>query len=395
MRTISLRPMMGAAIVVGAAGILAGGLALSPASAVVNQGTVNPNAVIKCTDTRPCQTYKNTGLGPGVRGINTNSSPFTAGVIGSSTQGGNGVLGQSVNGNAVNGISQNAAGVTGTGSTFGTFGYSTASVGVEGQSSTGVGVEGFSSSFWGVEGASSSGVGVIGVSESSSAAIFALGSTGPAIIAETDAGSPGQVPYFGLNSGGNGADIEGNYIGVIGRAPDCNSGSGFPFVATDQNGNDLMYVDCAGDLFIHGGFGNFIRTPRGGVATAYASESASPTIEDNGTAHLVGGIATVQLDGAFAQSIDTHKAYQVMLTPDGDTRGLYVASKSPTGFVVREVQGGRGSLDFDYHVYAPTAGHAADRMTVMTKAQAAAMMPKSPVAHITMPKIRIDKARPH
>ncbi|HEY7995067.1 MAG: hypothetical protein ACHQY2_04220 [Candidatus Eremiobacterales bacterium] len=395
MRTISLRPMMGAAVVVGAAGVLAAGLALSPASATVGQGTVDPNAVIKCTDTRPCQTYKNTGLGPGVRGINTNSSPFGSGVIGSATQFGNGVLGQSVSGNGVSGTSQNAAGVTGTGLTFGTFGYSTGSVGVEGQSSNGIGVEGFSSSFWGVEGASSTGVGVIGVSESSSAAIYAAGSTGAAVIATTDAGAPGLVPYFGVNSGGNGADIEGTYIGILGRAPDCSSGSGFPFVATDQNGNNLMYVDCAGDMFIHGGYGTFLRTPGGKVATTFTSQSASPTIEDNGTAHLVGGVATVQLDGAFAQAIDTHKAYQVMLTPDGDTRGLYVASKSPIGFVVREVQGGRGSLDFDYHIYASTVSNSGARMTVMTTAQAASMMPKSPVAHMSFPKVHIDKRRPN
>lgn len=394
MRAISMRPMTGAAIVVAAAGVLAGGLALSPASAVVSQSSVNPDAVIKCTNTRPCQTYKNTGLGPGVRGINTNSSPFGSGAIGSA-QNGNGVLGQSVNGDGVNGTSMNAAGVSGTGSTFGTFGYSTASVGVEGQSSTGVGVEGFSSSFWGVEGASSSGVGIIGISESNSAAIFAAGSTGPAVVATTDAGAPGAEPFFGNNIGGNGADIEGTYIGVIGRAPDCNSGSGFPFVATDQNGNNLMYVDCAGDMFIHGGYGSFLRTHGGSVATAFASESASPTIEDNGTAHLAGGVATVQLDAAFAQAIDTRRTYQVMLTPDGDTRGLYVASKSPTGFVVREVQGGRGSFDFDYHIYASTVGNAATRMTVLTKAQAASMGPKAPVAHMTYPKIRINKSRPH
>lgn len=395
MRTISLRPIMGAAVVVGAAGILAGGLALSPASAVVGQGAVDPNAVIKCTDTRPCQTYKNTGLGPGVRGINTNSSPFGSGVIGSATQFGNGVLGQSVGGNGVNGISMNATGVTGTGATFGTFGYSGNSVGVEGQSSSGVGVEGFSSSFWGVEGASSTGVGVIAISESSSAALFAAGSTGPAVVATTDGGGIGQEPFVGNNSGGNGADITGTYIGIIGRAPDCNSGAGFPFVATDQNGNNLMFVDCAGDMFIHGGYGNFLRTHGGSVATAFASESASPTIEDNGTAHLAGGVATVQLDAAFAQAIDTRRTYQVMLTPDGDTRGLYVASKSPTGFVVREVQGGRGTLDFDYHIYASTVGNASARMTVMSKGQAASMMPKAPAGHIVMPKIKINKARPH
>ena len=395
MRRFSMHPIIGTAVIVGAAGILAGGVALTKASAGPSNGAVDPNAVVKCTSGSPCQTYKNTGLGPGVEGINSKNSPFGSGVLGSATQAGIGVSGTSLNGFGVSGTSTNATGVSGSGASWGTFGFSSNGTGAEGQSTNGVGVEGFSSTFWGVEGASSSGIGVIAISESSSPALFAEGSTGPAIEAFTDAVGVGLEPFFGVNSGGNGADIQGSYIGVIGRAPDCNSGSGFPFVGTDQNGNNLMYVDCAGDLAINGGYFNFLRTHGGGVATAFTSESASPTIEDNGTAHLSGGMAVVRLDPAFAQTIDTHTKYQVMLTPDGDTSGLYVASKSPTGFVVREVQGGRGSFDFDYHIYAQVLGHTGQRMDVMTKAQAAAMMPKAPVAHPVMPKIRVDKSRPH
>jgi hypothetical protein len=67
-----------------------------------------------------------------------------------------------------------------------------------------------------------------------------------------------------------------------------------------------------------------------------------------------------------------------MLTPDGDTRGLYVARKSATSFVVREVQGGQGTLAFDYHIYAAGLGQAGERMTEMSPSQAAMRMPHAP-----------------
>src|SRR5262249_45754570 len=90
---------------------------------------------------------------------------------------------------------------------------------------------------------------------------------------------------------------------------------------------------------------------KGTVSSAAAIRSA---IEDSGTAHLVNGTANVYLSPSFARSIDPRFGYQVFLTPGGDTRGLYVAGKFARGFRVREVQGGRGSFDFDYHVYAHT-----------------------------------------
>jgi hypothetical protein len=105
---------------------------------------------------------------------------------------------------------------------------------------------------------------------------------------------------------------------------------------------------------------------------------------------LINGVAMVALDAAFAQTIDPRVPYHVMLTPDGDTRGLFVASKGPNGFVVREVQGGRGSLTFDYHIYAPALGHPNDRMAVVTRDIASSIMPKAlPTMHrITRPAFR-------
>lgn len=81
-----------------------------------------------------------------------------------------------------------------------------------------------------------------------------------------------------------------------------------------------------------------------------------------GSSRLVNGQAAVALDRTFAQAIDGRAPYQVFLTPNGDTRGLFVAQKTPAGFVVRETQGGRGSLGFDYRVVASPLGRGGERM---------------------------------
>ena len=71
------------------------------------------------------------------------------------------------------------------------------------------------------------------------------------------------------------------------------------------------------------------------------------------------------LDPTFASTIDTRRQYQVFVTPGGDTHGLYVTNKSPSQFVVREVQGGRGTFSFDYHIYAVAAGKGAQPMSIV------------------------------
>jgi len=384
MRVSTLRPIVVVAVLVAGSGILAGGLAVRPALAGGGSGMVNPFAIVHCNSGSPCETYSNKGLGEGLLGINTNSSPFSSGLQGQSTKNGTGVSGYSNAGFGVSGTSSSATGVSGSSSTaWGTYGYSQSGPGVQGQSINNEGVVGYSSNSNGVDAASGTGNGLVAIAGSNGRGIFAVGGTGDAIYGSAGWGN-GAVGIRATNDGdngsdGNGADIEGSYVGVVARNK---AGMGYPLVAADTNGTDLMFVDSAGDLFYHGGLFQFAKTRDGHVATTFGATTASPTIEDNGTAQLVGGQANVQLDAAFAQSIDIRKAYVVMLTPDGDTKGLFVASKSPTSFVVREVQGGRATISFDYHIYAPALGQAGHRMTEMTPAQAAAMMPK---AQFTMP----------
>ena len=72
--------------------------------------------------------------------------------------------------------------------------------------------------------------------------------------------------------------------------------------------------------------------------------------ESFGRAEMVQGRARVELDGIppLVQDDD----YHVFLTPEGDSNGLYVSSRSASRFEVREQQGGTNDLTFSYRVVA-------------------------------------------
>jgi hypothetical protein len=79
------------------------------------------------------------------------------------------------------------------------------------------------------------------------------------------------------------------------------------------------------------------------------------------------GIGLVHLEPDFASTLDISQGYQVFLTPDGETRGwLYVAQKFERGFIVREAEHGRSSVDFDYRVVAHPVGSSEQRFPAYT-----------------------------
>jgi hypothetical protein len=142
---------------------------------------------------------------------------------------------------------------------------------------------------------------------------------------------------------------------------------------TDLSSKNVFYVDGVGDVSYQGTLTHLTITRHGRSLRTFAATDVTPSVETTGSGTLVNGIATIAFDPAFADTIDDAH-YHVMLTPDGDTRGLFVARKDPAGFVVREVQGGRGSFAFDYHVYAT------DMSVNSTPALRA---PHAPVVHIS------------
>lgn len=103
------------------------------------------------------------------------------------------------------------------------------------------------------------------------------------------------------------------------------------------------------------------RTATGRQILTSGSESASATLEDAGSARLVRGVANVALDPTFAATINPSN-YCVFVTPTGDTPGLYVSAKTPSGFHVREAEGGHSTLSFDYRIVARPLDSRNDRL---------------------------------
>ena len=112
--------------------------------------------------------------------------------------------------------------------------------------------------------------------------------------------------------------------------------------------------------------GNFVATgsksavvtlPDNREVLLYAVESPGNWFEDFGHATLSNGVARVEIDSTFAQTINTEMTYHVFLTPNGDCKGLYVARKTATGFEVRELGGGQTNVTFDYRIVARRKGY--------------------------------------
>jgi hypothetical protein len=316
--------------VIGAAGalLLGASLALSSATVVSGASRIHPLATptfpntIKCKKLAPnsCLTVQNRKNGNAIDGVAAKG----IGVSGSSTHG-IGVDGSSSRSVGVYGESKgvNSAGVAGDGTS--------SSDGVYGISSSGNGVEGLSSHSDGVYGSSSSSAGVFGYSKS------------------------GYGGWF--------EDDNTEYVALW--AQDDQGTSGIPFVARGESGSKStgeFYVDGSGNGFFtgevaaQGGFTTVIRSRIGESFGASAALTPQATMEDTGTSRLLNGEGAVRFDSALASTIDASRGYQVFLTPNGDTRGLYVSAKYEGGFIVRENEHGRSSVSFDYRVVAHPFG---------------------------------------
>jgi hypothetical protein len=393
-RFVAQRSTIALAILAGG-GIVGTALAAHPAMA--GHAAAHARSASKsCSKSTPCLSGANTGSGDGIDGSsvlndgmagrsqnNDGTTGFTtnpsktqmgrSGVYGAdqSTDGGtanDGISGLSVNGTGAFGNSTTGYGVFGmSGSGIGMFGSSTSSTGIEGTtaatngSSAVAGISnGTSGHANGVYGRSTNGPGVYGT------AAAANGTEGHS----TNAGSAGIAGYQLNASSSTGygvyAESSDNTSSYATLSAQGDSSNTYPFQALNKVTGAVCFMDPVGD-FACDGSADFksMRTrhlnSNGQRVLAYAAESASATIDDVGTAAMVDGVATIVLDRAFASTIDRSSPYHVFLTPNGDA-SLYVAQKSPGGFVVRETHGGRSTLSFDYRIVARPLDAKYDRL---------------------------------
>ncbi len=156
------------------------------------------------------------------------------------------------------------------------------------------------------------------------------------------------------------------YYGVAGRAA---ASGDYPFVAYNQSGDVIWFLDDYGVTHTGSPVTTLGTTRHGYYAESYSAQTTSRTLEDVGSGQLIAGSAIVHIDPSFAESIDP-SGYAVFLTPNGDSKGLYVTSKGASSFVVHENQGGRSTLAFDYRIVAHPYSHATERLRFASSAAA-------------------------
>jgi hypothetical protein len=163
------------------------------------------------------------------------------------------------------------------------------------------------------------------------------------------------------------------------------SSTAFVFAANGSHLGGSCHIDVNGDLGCNGTVTDVVKVDNGArQVETYSVQSPENWFEGFGSARLSVGVARVDLDPAFAQTVNAGVEYHVFLTPNEDCKGLYASNKTATSFEVHELGGGTSSVAFDYRIVAKRAGYEAVRLKDVTEqmrqaAEQEAAMKHSPV----------------
>jgi hypothetical protein len=207
----------------------------------------------------------------------------------------------------------------------------------------------------------------------------------------------GVVSQEGKNNGhdagvwGDAAQGPGFYVGMVGTADDTvagvfynNSATNFYASVFAQNDSSVnpsaaafatlggfydgtCSIDVSGNLVCSGTLSGSNVTAAKRTVKTYGVQAAENWYEDYGSGQLQNGLARVNLDSTFGETVNTAVEYHVFLTPNGDCKGLYVANKTPKSFEVRELGGGLASVPFDYKIVAKRKGYEQVRLEDVTE----------------------------
>jgi hypothetical protein len=209
--------------------------------------------------------------------------------------------------------------------------------------------------------------------------------------------APGGIGVFGVAHGqsnlasallkdhygaGTWGDTSGDLIsqfdlgGVVGTADGNNAGAFY----NNSNAYATLYLynwgpggtglfrtlqaDTSDGTCGFGGKGDLTCT---GQVKTLATTGGARTLETYAMQSPENCVATVAIDPAFAETVNTSTDYYIFLTPNGDSKGLYVTARTASGFEVRESGGGDSSLTFDYRIVAKRRGYESERLTDVTE----------------------------
>jgi hypothetical protein len=299
--------------------------------------TVNNTVSVSSSSAAPfTATTSNNSLSSAVTGVAPGGSIGVNGTGGNGVRGtaatlsGTGVYGQNLLGGGLGVFGNGATGVYGEDNVAG-------GIGVSGSDTSGSGIGVSGSGGTGVSGTSSGGTGVFGTS------------------------SDGEAAFF-QNDSSNAPTLE-----VVNDEQSSSSGLLFDAFANGENFEGGCTIDVNGDLDCNGTITNVVGVKGGARKVAlYSMQSPENWFEDFGSGSLSNGAVTIKLDPTFAQTVNTGTEYHVFLTPNGDSKGLYVSQKSATSFEVREQGGGSSNVAFDYRIVAKRSGYENVRLADLT-----------------------------
>ena len=220
----------------------------------------------------------------------------------------------------------------------------------------------------GIYGASLSvtGTGILGQSVRESNTYMASAGTVPMGV-YGDTGAAGGVGVLGTADSGyavyglnNGSYVTGLFI---------NQSSAASYALEAGTFSRHCTIDTSGDLQCTGSTSAVAALPDQRQVRLYAVQSPENWFEDFGSGQLSNGRAVITLEPTFAQTVNTGAEYHVFLTPNGDSRGLYVTGKNATSFEVHEQGGGTSSVTFDYRIVARRTGYENVRLADVTESQ--------------------------
>ena len=213
-----------------------------------------------------------------------------------------------------------------------------------------------------VPGGLPAGVGVFGLSNAESGVgvqgRIPVGTTANtvAVYGENFSTNPGPGPGGG-GFGCYGFSLRGH--GIVGATATPGGGA----VAGSTNGLAGAFAGIFyGPLVVVGGTKSAaVPHEDGSHRLLYCVESPESWFEDFGNASLVRGSADVKIASDFGAVADMSD-YHVFLTPYGNTRGLHVAARTPSGFQVQEHGGGKSDIAFAWRVVAKRKDVTAERL---------------------------------
>jgi hypothetical protein len=201
--------------------------------------------------------------------------------------------------------------------------------------------------------------------------------------------------YFGgafFNNSSSNPTLEAiNYGGGVSGLADAEGPKDLDGVFRAQGPGGVCGVSTSGDVSCTGQL-KAINGVAGGSrkVETYAMQSPENWMEDFGSGKLQEGVAVVNIDPTFAETVSESADYHVFITPNADSKGLYVINKTTTSFEVRESGGGTSTLAFDYRIVAKRRGYETLRHVDVTESynaemKAATMARGSGVVRKSMP----------